>query len=127
MTLVEFSDYQCPFCGGFFSATLSTLKRDYIDTGSCASCFGTIRSIRFIRRRARPPRPPCAGDQGKYWQMHDRLFQNQNALTPEQLSEHARTLGLDGAAFDTCLNRASKAERVQKASKMVWPPGCRAR
>jgi protein-disulfide isomerase len=115
VTLVEFSDYQCPFCGRFFSATLSTLKRDYIDTGKLRLVFRDY-PLDQIHPQARKAAEAahCAGDQGKYWQMHDRLFQNQNALTAEQLSEHARTLGLDGAAFDTCLKSGKQAERVQK-------------
>jgi len=115
VTLVEFSDYQCPFCGRFFSATLSTLKRDYIDTGKVRLVFRDFPLDRIHpQARKAAEAAHCAGDQGKYWQMHDRLFQNQNALTPPQLSEHARALGLDGAAFENCLTSAKQAERVQK-------------
>jgi len=115
VTLVEFSDYQCPFCGRFFSATLSTLKRDYIDAGKVRYVFRDY-PLDQIHPQARKAAEAahCAGDQGKYWEMHDRLFQNQKALTPPQLSEHARTLGLDGAAFDTCLTSGKHAGRVQK-------------
>jgi len=115
VTLVEFSDYQCPFCGRFFSATLSTLKRDYIDAGKVRYVFRDY-PLDQIHPQARKAAEAahCAGDQGKYWEMHDRLFQNQKALTPPQLSEHARTLGLDGAAFDTCLTSGKHAGRGQK-------------
>jgi len=115
VTLVEFSDYQCPFCGRFFSATLSTLKRDYIDTGKVRYVFRDY-PLDQIHPQARKAAEAahCAGDQGKYWEMHDRLFQNQKGLTPPQLSEHARTLGLDGATFDTCLTSGKHAGRVQK-------------
>jgi len=115
VTVVEFSDYQCPFCGRFFSTTLSTLKRDYIDAGKVRYVFRDY-PLDQIHPQARKAAEAahCAGDQGKYWEMHDRLFQNQKALTPPQLSEHARTLGLDGAAFDTCLTSGKHAGRVQK-------------
>jgi protein-disulfide isomerase len=56
----------------------------------------------------------CARDQGKYWEMHDRLFAHQAELGREHLSKHARTLGLDVAAFDRCLETAKHAETVQK-------------
>jgi protein-disulfide isomerase len=56
----------------------------------------------------------CAGEQGKYWEMHDVLFANQQALQPPQLSEHARTLGLDGARFDQCLTSGKHAARVSQ-------------
>ena len=83
VTLVEFSDYQCPFCGRFFSATLSTLKRDYIDTGKVRYVFRDY-PLAQIHPQARKAAEAahCAGDQGKYWEMHDRLFRNQKALTP---------------------------------------------
>ena len=56
----------------------------------------------------------CAGDQGKYWEMHDVLFGNQQALQPPKLSEHARALGLDGARFDQCLTSGTHAARVHQ-------------
>ena len=115
VTLVEFSDYQCPFCGRFFLATLPALKRDYIDTGKVRYVFRDY-PLDQIHPQARKAAEAahCAGDQGKYWEMHDLLFQNQQALAPPQLSEHARTLGLDGATFDACLASRRHAARVNR-------------
>jgi protein-disulfide isomerase len=56
----------------------------------------------------------CAGEQQKYWEMHGRLFANQQALAPERLSEHAQALGLEAAAFKDCLDSGRYAERVRK-------------
>jgi hypothetical protein len=58
----------------------------------------------------------CAGDQGKYWEMHEKLFSNQQALEPPQLKEHAKGLGLDGGKFDKCLDSGEKA-RSSRASQ----------
>lgn len=55
----------------------------------------------------------CAGDQGKYWEYHDRLFQNQRALQVEALKKHAADLGLDSAAFDSCLESGKHTARVR--------------
>jgi protein-disulfide isomerase len=55
----------------------------------------------------------CAGDQGKYWEMHDAMFANQRALQVPALKQAARTLGLDGAAFDRCLDSGKHAENVR--------------
>ena len=56
----------------------------------------------------------CADDQGKFWQMHDALFDHQQALEPEQLKVYAKELGLDPAKFDACLDSGQKAAQVEK-------------
>ena len=56
----------------------------------------------------------CAGEQGKYWEMHDRLFANQRELARPDLSKHAQALGLNVAAFDQCLDSEKSAVRVRK-------------
>lgn len=55
----------------------------------------------------------CAGDQGKYWEMHDRLFANQRALAPDDIAGHARAVGLDEAEFARCLEAGGTGDRVR--------------
>jgi protein-disulfide isomerase len=99
----------------FFSDTFPTLKREYIDTGKLKYVFQDY-PLDQIHPQARKAAlsAHCAGEQGKYWEMHDLLFQNQQALASLQLSEHARNLGLDGATFDACLESAKYAVRVKE-------------
>jgi len=56
----------------------------------------------------------CAGDQGKFWEMHDMLFANQQALKPEDLIKHAEALGLDAAKFKDCLDTGKHAQEIKK-------------
>ena len=56
----------------------------------------------------------CSGEQGKFWEMHDHLFANQQQLDRPDLSKHAQTLGLDVAAFDKCLDSEKSAPRIRK-------------
>lgn len=56
----------------------------------------------------------CAGEQGKYWEMHDQLFQNQRALGPNALPAHAQAVGLDGAKFAQCLQEGKYAAEVRR-------------
>jgi protein-disulfide isomerase len=56
----------------------------------------------------------CAGDQGKYWEMHDRLFEHQQELAPTDLVTHAQALGLDVGKFNQCLDVSTHAERVRR-------------
>ena len=57
----------------------------------------------------------CAGDQGKFWEMHDRLFANQNALSPEVLIKHAEAIGADATQFKECLDSGKQAAQIRAA------------
>ena len=113
VTIVEFSDFQCPYCQRYFSSTFPELKRDYIDTGKVRYVFLDY-PLDQIHPQARGAAVAahCAEEQGKFWAMHDLLFQNQTALQPVQLSQHARKLGLDGKAFDACLAAGRSGSRI---------------
>jgi protein-disulfide isomerase len=115
VTIVEFSDYQCPFCHKFYSTTLVALKKDYIDAGKVRYVFRDfpLEQLHSHARKAAEA-AHCAGEQGKYWQMHDALFQNQSALDLPQLADQARSLGLDGPTFDQCLSSGRNAARVNR-------------
>ena len=115
VTIVEFSDYQCPFCQRFFATTLPAIKKEYIDAGKVRYVFRDhpMDQLHPYARKAAEA-AHCAGDQGKYWEMHDLLFQNASALALPQLAEHARTLGLDGPPFDACLSSGRHAARVER-------------
>ena len=114
VTIVEFSDYQCPFCQRFFATTLPALKKDYIETGKVRYVFRDFPLEIHPQARKAAEAAHCAGEQGKYWEMHDVLFQNQRALAPPQLADHARVVGLDGATFDACLSSGRHAARVDR-------------
>jgi protein-disulfide isomerase len=115
VTLVEFSDYQCPFCGRFFKQTFTALKTDYIDTGKLRYVFRDF-PLDTIHPQARKAAEAahCAGAQGKYWEMHDTLFKNQSALKVDNLKAFARDLGLDTDAFNACLDQGTYAEAVNQ-------------
>lgn len=115
VTIVEFSDYQCPFCQRFFATTLPTIKKEYIETGKVRYVFRDY-PIDQIHPQARKAAEAahCAGEEDKYWEMHDALFQNATALALPQLTEHARAIGLDGSAFDACVSSGRHAARVER-------------
>lgn len=115
ITLIEFSDYQCPFCQRFFQTTLPALRTEYIDRGKVRYVFRDF-PIDQIHPHARKAAEAahCAGEQGKYWEMHDVLFQNQPALEIDKLKAYARSLQLDATAFDACLEQNKYTAEVQK-------------
>jgi protein-disulfide isomerase len=115
VTVVEFSDYQCPFCARHFAQTFRAIKSEYIDTGKVRYVFRDfpLESIHPQARKAAEA-AHCAGAQGKYWEMHDMLFRNQGALMTDNLKDFARTLGLDTDAFNACLDQDKHAETVAR-------------
>ena len=118
VTIVEFSDYQCPFCQRFFATTLPALKTEYIATGKVRYVFRDY-PIDQLHPQARKAAEAahCAGDQGKFWEMHDVLFQNSKALAGPQLVEHARAVGLDTTTFSECVSSGRHAARVDQGAK----------
>ncbi len=115
LTLIEFSDYQCPFCARHFRETLPQLENEYISTGKVKYVFRDfpIESIHPQAFKAAEA-ANCAGRQGEYWKMHDRLFAEQNALGLQDLSQHARALGLDLATFQQCLEGGKEVAEIRK-------------
>ena len=105
VTITEFSDFQCPFCGQYTKDTEPQLISGYVDTGKVKILykhFPLSQIHQFAQKAAEASE--CAGDQGKFWEYHDVLFQNQNALTRNDLKRYAANLGLNTTAFDACLD-----------------------
>jgi protein-disulfide isomerase len=115
LTLIEFSDYQCPYCRRFFEETLPALKTEYVDTGKLRYIFRAFPLDRLHpQARKAAEAAHCAREQGQYWAMHDLLFHHPQALQVEQLQAYAHRLGLDAVAFNSCLEHGAYAGAVQK-------------
>lgn len=113
VTLVEFSDYQCPFCQRFFATVLPVLKKEYIDTGKVRYVFRDFPLDKLHpQARKAAEAAHCAGEQGRYWAMHEVLFRNQRGLATTQLAEHAKAAGVNGTKLDECLASGRHAVRV---------------
>jgi len=112
VTLVEFSDYQCPFCQRV-EPTLKRLRAVYGDKIRIVWKDFPLTQIHPQAVKAGEA-AHCAGDQGKYWELHDVLFAKQQELQLDDLKRHALELGLDGAKFNQCLDSSKYAERVSE-------------
>jgi protein-disulfide isomerase len=118
LTLVMFTDYQCPFCSRFETQTLPEIKKQYIDTGK----------LRFVVRdlplpfHANAPKAAeathCADEQGKYWELRDKLVSNSDKLEARLLPDYAKQVGMDVSKFSACLESGRHAGKV-KASAAV--------
>ncbi len=109
VTIVEFSDYECEFCEKAEPATRKVLD-EYPDRVRIVFRNFPLSIHPHAQKAAEAAL--CAGEQGRYWEMHDLLFANQKALEPARLKQYARSLGLDPGAFDRCLDSGSKAAAV---------------
>jgi protein-disulfide isomerase len=112
ITLIEYSDFTCGYCVKFFKETWPRLQASYIDTGK----------VRFVYRDY--PRADqgvgveaavaarCAGAQGQYWPMHDRLFSDGGRLDPASFKTYAKAIGLDQTAFAKCFGERQYLESI---------------
>jgi protein-disulfide isomerase len=115
VTIVEFSDYQCPFCARV-NPTLEKVRQTYGERVRIVFKDYPLPNHAEAPKAAEAAR--CAGDQNKYWEMHDAMFANQRALGVPSLKQAARAIGLDGAAFDQCLDSGKWAAAVRAGNAL---------
>lgn len=122
ITILEFSDFQCPFCARFHIQTLPMLLETYIDTGKVNLVYRDF-PIQSSHPNALPAAvaAECADDQDKYWQYHDMLFENQRSWSGLEITQavsmfkqYANELGLEQESFDNCLDTGKHLDEVRK-------------
>lgn len=120
VTVVEFSDFQCPFCKKYIDETMSQLKEKYIDTGKIKFAFrhSPLTMLHPNATKASEA-SECANEQGNFWEYHDELFNKQDEWAGKTgdgvttaFVELAGTVGLDTTQFQTCLENDKYADQV---------------
>lgn len=114
VTIIEFSDYECPFCGRHYTQTLPQIVENYVDSGKVRIVFRDFPLNFHPNAQKAGEAAECAGEQGKYWEMHDKLFDNQNSLGEDDLKRYASEIGLNTATFNACLDNGDMAQEVIK-------------
>lgn len=112
VVIVEFSDFQCPYCGKFARETLPALKAQYIDTGHVQLAFRHLPLPMHPRAKAAAGAAVCAGQQGKFFEFHDAMFRDGAKLEEADLDAHATAAGLTRPSFDECRSSATTAATV---------------
>lgn len=119
VTIIEFADFRCPFCERFFNDAAAGFIKDYVKTGKAVFYF---RHFAFLGPESTltSEAAECANDQGKFWQMHDWLFQHQASesdlayYSRDNLIKYAGQVGLNVSKFTTCLNSHKFTANVTK-------------
>lgn len=117
VTVVEFSDFQCPFCAQA-APTLARIRSTY---GKQVRFVWKDLPLTAIHPQAFKASEAgwCANEQGKFWNYHDHLFANRGALEPANLKKYAAEMKLDTAKFDACLDSSKYSERVRQSMNMA--------
>lgn len=103
LAILEFSDFQCPYCGKYAKETYQQLKGEFVAAGKVKYVFVNLPLSSHQYARGAAEAAECAHVQGRFWPMHDRLFAQQELLAPANLEAHAQAVGLDAQSFATCL------------------------
>lgn len=116
----EFSDFQCPYCQRFYSETESQIVDTFVKTGKVYFVYRSFGDWIGPESAATAEAAYCAGDQNKFWEMHDIIFDNHpggenvNYFTDRQLTAFAEAIGLDMNAFSDCYNSAKYRDQLTK-------------
>ena len=122
ITIIEFSDFQCPFCARFYSQTLPLIYQEYIEPGKVKLVFRDY-PIQSIHPNAVPAAvaSECANEQGKFKEMHDMLFEKQNEWSSQETTvalslfgQYATKIQLEQEVFDSCLTSGKYIEEIKK-------------
>jgi len=122
ITIIEFSDFQCPFCARFYTQTLPLIYEEYIEPGKVKLVFRDY-PIQSIHPNAVPAAvaSECANEQGKFKEMHDMLFEKQNEWSKQKtadalslFSQYATKIQLEQEVFDSCLTSGKYIEEIRK-------------
>lgn len=111
VTVIEFSDYQCPYCGRAETA-IKQIISNYGNSVKFVYRDFPLSFHQFAQKAAEASE--CADEQGKFWQYHDKLFDNQQALDTPDLKQYAKDIGLDSIKFNECLDNSRMAPEVRK-------------
>jgi protein-disulfide isomerase len=118
--IIEFGDFECPSCGQFATLTEPDMRERIVGTGKARFRFMDFPLPMHLNTWDASLAAACANEQGKFWQMHDLLFQNQDRWNGEatkrprgQIGEYAKTIGLDMPKYNSCMDTEKYRANIQ--------------
>lgn len=113
ITIIEYSDFECPFCTKFYEETYQQIVTEWIDTGKAKLAYKHFPLSFHPNAQKAAEAAECARDQNAFWEMHDMLFEEGVEGGVPTFKGYAADLGLDTIAFNNCLDRGTHAGKVQ--------------
>jgi len=117
VTIVEWSDYECPFCVKFYNGAYQDIKKNYIDSGKVKFIYRDYPLQFHQNAQKAAEAAECAGEQGKYYDMHNKLFEKGVAGGAASFKQYAAEIGLDAGKFNDCLDSGKMASETAKDMK----------
>jgi len=115
VTLIEFTDFECPFCARYANDTFFQIKKEYVDTGKVKMVFKYFPLPFYSLAQKAAEAAECAKDQEKFWEYKEKLFLNQSVWKGlDDLKKYGQDLGLDTEEFNNCLDSGKSREKVTK-------------
>lgn len=121
VTIIEFSDFQCPYCKQFFDTTISQIKTEYVKTGKVKFAYKHFPLSFHQNAQKAAEASECANEQNKFWEYHDQLFSTQStwesqdaATAATTFTSYATQLGLDATQFSSCLSSSKYKQKVEQ-------------
>jgi len=124
VTIVEFSDFQCPFCSRAIPI-VDRIKKEY-GPDKVRIVFMDMPLPAHPRANPAALAGHCANEQGKFWELHDVMFKNQAKLEDKDLEEHAKSIGLDMAKYSDCFSKKKYQDAIEKSKKEAEKAGIQA-
>jgi protein-disulfide isomerase len=127
----EYSDFQCPYCAKFYEDTEAKLMESYVADGTMYFTYNTFGEFIGPESASTGEAAYCAGDQGKFWEMHDIILsnqagENQGAFADSRLMQFAETLELDMTKFESCFNANTYKDTIAQDAKDGLAAGIKA-
>ena len=116
LVMIEFSDFQCPFCREYFKTIYQQVIDDYVKTGKVRYVFSDFPGEQIHPASLKAAEAGrCAAEHGKFWEMHDELFARQSQLGTTGITDAAQAAGLNPTEFQTCLSSGKYTAPVREA------------
>jgi protein-disulfide isomerase len=116
VAIIEYADFECPFCGQYEYEVYPRISKDYIQTGKVKYFYRDMPLPEHPHAMIAARAARCAGEQGKFWEMHDSLFAKQNLLRDVDMPGRAADLGLDAGKFSECLSSDRYTDEVKRSA-----------
>jgi protein-disulfide isomerase len=123
VAIIEYGDFECPACGMYWKEVYPQIEDNYLRTEKIKYFFRDLPLTMHPHAMPAARLAHCAGEQGKFWEMHDTLFANQAALGEKEVSERARPLGVDVAKLNQCFASDKYLDDIRKSASEAQAMG----